>query len=99
MIVFLGSSVLGHAQENETNKSERIKLYPIEKTNANTENKVLTPEIEILQCEEHIEALSVKEAWIRSNPEELKEATENGWFVNANETRQKLNARIKELKK
>jgi hypothetical protein len=99
IMVLIGGTVVGHAQENETNKSERIKLYPIEGANSKTETGTLSPEEEIKQCQDHIEALNIKEASIRSNPEETKKATENGWFVNANATREQLNARIKELRK
>ena len=45
----------------------------------------------------HLEALDTKEAWIRSNPEELKIAKEQGWFVNADKTRKELKAQIAEI--
>ena len=41
-----------------------------------------------------LKALDTKEAWIRSNPEELKSATKNGWFIDANNTRKDVRAKI-----
>lgn len=93
-LIFGGFVFNGYSQENNK-KPERIKLYP--STHAN-ETK-LTPEQEILECEQHLEALDGKEAWIKENPEELKIANENGWFEKADKTRVELKARIKELKK
>ncbi|MCG8575219.1 MAG: hypothetical protein MI810_10075 [Flavobacteriales bacterium] len=54
---------------------------------------------ELKSCKVQLEALDKKEATIRSNPEQLKVANENGWFKQAEESRKKLNARIKELEK
>jgi uncharacterized membrane-anchored protein len=42
----------------------------------------------------HLEALDTKEEWIRSNSEETKIANEQGWFINAAQTRKELKAKI-----
>ncbi len=44
-----------------------------------------------------LKALDTKEAWIRSNPEEVKIANEQGWFENAAKTRKDLKAKIAEI--
>jgi len=44
-----------------------------------------------------LKALDTKEAWIRSNPEEVKIANEQGWFENAAKTRKELKAKIAEI--
>lgn len=93
-LIFGGFVFNGYSQENNK-KPERIKLYP----STHTSETKLTPEQEIQECEQHLEALDAKEAWIKENPEELKIANENGWFANADQTRVQLKARIKELKK
>ena len=93
-LIFGGFVFNGYSQENNK-KPERIKLYP--SSHANEEK--LTPEQEIQECEQHLEALDAKEAWIKENPEELTKANESGWFTNAEKTRVELKARIKELKK
>lgn len=41
-----------------------------------------------------LDALDSKEAWIRSNPEELKMANEQGWFINADNTRKDVLRKI-----
>ncbi|UKN02504.1 hypothetical protein K6119_03085 [Paracrocinitomix mangrovi] len=94
VFVVLGASLGAVAQETP-NKPERIKLYP----SSHSTNNELTPQEEIIKCEQHLEALDQKEAAIKSNPEELKIAQENGWFENAEKTRKELKARIEELKK
>jgi hypothetical protein len=89
----------GFAQENGKPVST-LKMYRIEPATATTtkaSGTTMTVEEEIQACKDHIAALDTKEAWIRSNPEELKMATENGWFEEAAATRAKLEARIKEL--
>lgn len=48
----------------------------------------------LLAYRSHLEALDTKEAWIRTNPEEVKIANEQGWFVNADKTRKELKAKI-----
>ena len=88
----------GFGQQNNTQVSP-MKVYKMESTVAPEQKVEMTKEEEIAYCEGVINALDQKEAWIRSNPEELKLATENGWFVNANATREKMGARIIELKK
>ena len=99
VVVLAGVSLTGFSQESNKQKPERIKLVPSTHSNENSQQTKLSPAEEIKNCEEQIEALDTKEAWIRNNPEETKMATENGWFVNAEETRVKLRARIKELEK
>jgi len=87
---------VSYGQQTATQVST-MKVYKMEST-PSTEQKVeMTKEEEIAYCKGMIEALDQKEAWIRSNPEELKLATENGWFVNANATRTQMLARIKQL--
>ena len=95
--LILGISFTGFSQEKEPQKKERIKLYHMSKEEANPNG--LSPEKEIEQCESHLEALDIKEEKIRQSPEETKIATENGWFIQAEQTRKELKARIEELKK
>lgn len=97
LFFILGASASGYSQEKEPQKKERIKLYHMTKEEANI-NK-LSPEKEIEQCEAQIEALNIKEEKIRQSPEETKIAKENGWFVEADKTRQELRMKIEELKK
>ena len=93
--ILVGTAFTGFSQENTKEQPQRIKLYPSSHENSNKK----TPEQEIVACEQQIEALDTKEEWIKNNPEELKKATENGWFVQAEETRQQLTKKINELKK
>lgn len=44
-----------------------------------------------------LKALNTKEEWIRSKPEEVKIANEQGWFVKAAKTRKELKAKIAEI--
>jgi hypothetical protein len=88
--------ISGFAQPTETTVSP-MRIYRMEKTTAPVEKTELTKEQEIKQCKDHLDALDTKEAWLRSNPEELKKAEEAGWFEDAKATREKLLARIKEL--
>lgn len=90
---FLGLGMIGFAQQTE-NKVSTLQIYKMETSESDTE---LAKQQEIEQCKSLLEALAAKEAWIRSNPEELKTATEAGWFEDAAATRAKLEARIKEL--
>ena len=46
---------------------------------------------------DHLKALDTKEEWIRSRPEEVKIANEQGWFEKAAKTRKELKAKIAEL--
>jgi hypothetical protein len=101
-IVFLlvmGSvSLYGFNQEGEK-KAERVKLVKGgESMPSATEKSVKTPEQELKSCENQLEALNKKEAYLLSNPAEMKVAEENGWFKDATQTRAALEARIKELK-
>lgn len=94
IFVLAGISFNGVAQEQKENTPERIKLYPVTKT-----QRAETPEQEIARLENHLVALDEKESWIRSNPEELQKANENGWFEDANQSRKEIKARLIELKK
>jgi len=95
--LILGAGLIGYAQET-TATTSKMRLYRMEST---TTTPVVTSELskeeEIQNCKNHLDALDKKEAWIRSNPEEMKIATENGWFEDAAATRSKLLTRIKEL--
>lgn len=104
-IAFIGLSGVSFAQEKTEKKPERIKLVKNGQSSSVKTNDVkqpvkkeLSPAEEISRCEATLKALDQKEAWLRSNPNELEIALENNWFKNANETRATLNARIKELK-
>jgi hypothetical protein len=101
VIVSLGFVlVAGYGFAQETGKPvSTLKMYRIEPATTTTtaNGTVMTVEEEIQACKDHLAALDTKEAWIRSNPEELKLANENGWFEEAAATRVKLEARIKEL--
>jgi hypothetical protein len=75
-----------------------------EKSNVNTKNpaelngRLTEGERKELQAKRDLlKALDKKEAWIKSNPEELKIAEENGWFTQAEKTRVEVRKRIKEL--
>lgn len=91
----LGLPAIGLSQQKtEGQTTERMKIYHAP---TQTENEQ-TVEEQILICEQHLEALDVKEAEIRSNPEEYQIALENGWFEEAEATRQELRAKIERLK-
>jgi hypothetical protein len=45
----------------------------------------------------HLNALDTKEEWIRSKPEEVNIANEQGWFEQAAKTRKELKAKIAEI--
>jgi len=65
------------------------------RTNTNTATVVKEDDKQKLSAyKSHLQALDTKEKWIRSNPEELKMATKNGWFLNADKTRTELLAKI-----
>lgn len=98
-LLIMGSvSLYGFNQEGEK-KAERVKLVKGgESMPSTTEKTVKTPEQELKSCENQLEALNKKEAYLRSNPTEMKVAEENGWFKDAAQTRATLEARIKELK-
>lgn len=88
--------ITGFAQQSGTQVSP-MRIYRMEPSTAPVEKPVLTKEEEIKQCKDLLEALDVKEAWLRANPEELKTAEEAGWFEDAAATRAELSARLKEL--
>ncbi|MBK9192193.1 MAG: hypothetical protein IPM77_12155 [Crocinitomicaceae bacterium] len=91
--LFLAMGAAGFAQEK---KVSTMKIYRVESKTPEQKTE-LTKEEELKKCYDLLEALDVKEAWIRSNPEELKVAEESGWFEDAAKTRADVNARIKEL--
>jgi len=66
------------------------------RTNPNVTTKVVNEDDKqkLVSYKSLLEALDTKEAWIRSNPEELKLANKNGWFVNAEKTRKDILAKI-----
>jgi len=66
------------------------------RTNPNTTTKVVNEDDKqkLVSYKSLLKALDTKEAWIRSNPEELKLANKNGWFVNAEKTRKDVLAKI-----
>ena len=91
-------SLYGFNQEGEK-KAERVKLVKGgESMPSTTEKAIKTPEQELKSCENQLDALNKKEAYLRSNPAEMKVAEDNGWFKDAAQTRATLEARIKELK-
>lgn len=91
-------SLYGFNQEGEK-KAERVKLVKGgESMPSATEKTAKTPEQELKSCENQLDALNKKEAYLRSNPAEMKVAEDNGWFKDAAQTRATLEARIKELK-
>lgn len=85
------AAISSNAQENK-NQNQPMKIISVEK-------EQITPEQEIKNCQSQIDALDKKEAWIRSNPEELAIAQDTNWFENADKTRADLRKRIAELKK
>lgn len=90
------------AEKKEDKKVERIKVVkggeskPV--STEKTTKVVLSPEEELKSCEAQLDALNKKETYLRSNPEQLKVAEENGWFADAEKTRAVLTKRINELK-
>lgn len=88
--------ITGFAQQSGTTVSP-MRIYRMEPAPAPAEKPVLTKEEEIKQCNDLLQALATKEAWLRANPEEFKKAEEAGWFEDAAATRAELNARLKEL--
>jgi hypothetical protein len=66
------------------------------RTNSNPTTKVVNQDDKqkLIAYQSLLEALDTKEAWIRSNPEELSMANKNGWFINANNTRKDVLAKI-----
>lgn len=93
--VFLGTGFAGFSQENPTTST--MKLYKVEPAPAPVVKPELSKEQEIQNCKNMIQAFDTKEAWIRSNPEALAGALENGWFEFAAKRRAELQARIQEL--
>lgn len=93
--LFVGFSTATTAQVKTEKKPERIRLV---KGGESGVKETISPADEIKRCESNLKALDQKEAWLKKNPEELKKATEDGWFTDAKKTRAILNARIKELK-
>ena len=81
----------------ENPEVSKMKLYPVERKAVVSEQKEISKEEEIQNCKNQLEAIDTKEAWLKANPEELKVATEAGWFEDAKATREKLLVRIKEL--
>lgn len=92
----LAFTAIGFTQQ-ENPEVSKMKLYPVEKKSTSAEQKEISKEEEIQNCKNLLVALDTKEAWLKANPEELKVATEAGWFEDAQATREKLLARIKEL--
>lgn len=71
---------------------------PTEKTPTELNGRLTEAEKqELLAKRNLLTSLDKKEAWIRSNPEEMKIAQENGWFEKAAKTRAEVRKRIKEL--
>lgn len=96
-LTFLAAvGISGFAQPTGAQVSP-MRIYRMETATTPVEKTELTKEEEIQQCKDLLEALDVKEAWLRSNPEELKVAQEEGWFEDAAITRARLQARLKEL--
>ncbi|MCB0478033.1 MAG: hypothetical protein KDC84_07715 [Crocinitomicaceae bacterium] len=87
--IFFSIISIGYAQENVN----------VSKKNGVEVNQRLTEaeRTELQSKKDLLKALDKKEAWIRSNPEELKLAEESGWFANAEKTRAEVRKRIKEL--
>jgi hypothetical protein len=71
------------------------------RTNSNTATTVVTEDDKekLASYRSLLAALDSKEAWIRSNPEELKIANEQGWFTNAEATRKDVLAKIALIEK
>lgn len=88
-ILVLSAASVGMAQENVNQNNQ---------TRTEINGRLTEAEKQELQSKKDLlAALDSKEAWIRSNPEELKIANENGWFTNAEKTRVEIRKRIKEL--
>lgn len=104
LIGFVFFSFVGISQSTEPaeKKTERITLIKGGESSSNetskSSHKKLSPTEELAQCENQLIALDKKEAYIRSNPEEMKIATESNWFVNADHARAILRKRLAELK-
>jgi len=83
LLIGVSQSVNAQLKTNPTEKTEKV------------DNR--TDEQKITDYKYHIKALDEKEDWIRSNPDELKIAKEQGWFEFAAKTRKELRAQIAEL--
>jgi hypothetical protein len=81
----VGISYSAEAQLKTNNTSK------VEKVDDKTDAEKLTAYKDLLK------ALDTKEAWIRSNPEELKIAKEQGWFVKAENTRKDVQAKVAQI--
>lgn len=66
------------------------------RTNSNTTTTAVTEDDKqkLISYKSLLEALDTKEAWIRSNPEELKIANEQGWFTKTEATRKDILEKI-----
>ena len=84
----------GTFSQVDPQKPERIKLVKFQDNNSTT----ITPEQQIARYESFLESLNKKEAYLKSDPEALKVAEENGWFAKAEETRKSVKAKIEVLK-
>ena len=84
-VLFLGVSFASNAQlkTNTTTKVEK------------TDTRTVQEKIDGLKY--NLKALDQKEAWIRSNPEELKIANKEGWFAFADKIRAEIKLQIAEL--
>lgn len=97
LVVLLGGSAVSMAQEQNPQTPPRTtKIVKIEKQD---QGQNTSKEDEIKNLRYQLDALDNKESLIRQNPEETKIATEQGWFEQAENTRAKIRARIKELEK
>lgn len=101
-LMFFSFAGISQSAESSEKKTERITLIKGGESSSNEttkpSSKKMSPAQELAQCENQLLALDKKEAYIRSNPEEMKIATESNWFVNADNARAILRKRVAELK-
>jgi hypothetical protein len=101
LLMLLSFSLAGNSQEavKTEKKTERITLVNGGESSQTVEKREkLTPEQQIANCKKQLAALDKKEAFIRSNPEELKIANETNWFENADKARMSIEKKMQELK-
>jgi len=79
---------------SQVENPKRMTMYKVEKKQ--TVNTQSNEEL-IKNYQSQIEAINQKEEWLKSNPEENAKAIENGWYTDADKTRQDLRNKIKEL--
>ena len=88
-VILLVAFIVGVAYTADA--QQKTTSTPVEKVDNRSDEEKL------VAYKSHLDALDKKEEWIRSNPAETKIANEQGWFINAAQTRKELKAQIAEI--